>query len=210
MKGRDTFTAAEVNTLKKLIAEKQSASVHRQNSIRQKIRDLNFYYSDFGSLKEDYTVEEFEALIHSGAISILEGGLGSRRPDDIKGKEHLVDLLLEQFRQECLFEELEGRGVNLKRTCVNNLDIVLDMIGFPAKRSAGDSPEEENNPDDGTFSRSALKEKYVEAMHTFLHRQKVIITDNGLQIENSAGHKSVAKKLAHYIDWLYMEHSKLE
>ncbi len=50
-------------------------------------------------------------------------------PQDIK--EHLVNLILEQYKQQCLFQELEDIRISLADVCVNNLDIVMDMIGFP-------------------------------------------------------------------------------
>lgn len=46
-------------------------------------------------------------------------------------KEHFINLLLEQYKQECLFEELEQKGLQFGNICVDNLAVVLDIIGFP-------------------------------------------------------------------------------
>ena len=46
-------------------------------------------------------------------------------------KDSLVNLLFEEFKQECLFEELEQKGIDLTKVSVQIYDIVLDLIGFP-------------------------------------------------------------------------------
>jgi hypothetical protein len=68
MKGKNIFTTSEVNKIKKLIAEKVEATPSKQKGIRNKIRELGFYYSDFSSQKDGYTVEDFNGLIRSGKI----------------------------------------------------------------------------------------------------------------------------------------------
>lgn len=73
MKGQNTFTSLQVQTIKKLIAEKVIATPDKQKSIRCKIRKIGFHYSDFSSKKEGYTVADFEALIKSGQIKISDG-----------------------------------------------------------------------------------------------------------------------------------------
>ncbi len=45
----------------------------RQKGIRQKIRNLGFYYSDFSSDKSGYNIEDFERLFKSGAIILIGG-----------------------------------------------------------------------------------------------------------------------------------------
>src|SRR5688572_10746032 len=72
MKGQNTFTSLQVQTIKKLIAEKVVATPDKQKGIRGKIRNIGFHYSDFSSKKDGYTVADFEALIHSGQIKISD------------------------------------------------------------------------------------------------------------------------------------------
>lgn len=72
MKGQNTFTSLQVQTIKRLIAEKVVTSPDKQKGIRGKIRGIGFYYSDFSSKKHGYTVADFEALIHSGQIKISD------------------------------------------------------------------------------------------------------------------------------------------
>ena len=70
MKGKNIFTTFEVDKIKKLIAEKVEATHSKQKGIKNKIREVGFYYSDFSSQKDGYTVEDFNALIRSGKIKV--------------------------------------------------------------------------------------------------------------------------------------------
>lgn len=199
--------------LQKLVTEKQRASAHRQNAIRQKIRELNFYYSDFPSLKDDFTVEDLESLIRSGEIIVIDGDLQGGRPDGLEvRREHLVKLLLEQYKQECLWAELKERGLIFGNISVNNLDIVLEMIGFKKDNPADDDPddrdeESENEDIPGEQWSTHLHEKYFE-MTGAIPRQRILITDKGLRIERGTGLQLVMKKLTHYTDWLYTEQAR--
>ena len=62
MKGRKEFTKNEANAICKLIEEKLKADSVKQKSIRQKIRTLGFYASDFG-LRNGYTVDDFRRVV---------------------------------------------------------------------------------------------------------------------------------------------------
>ncbi|MDR1203515.1 MAG: hypothetical protein LBL58_18055 [Tannerellaceae bacterium] len=83
MKGKDKFTATEVETIKKLIVEKLRATPSKQKGIRQKIRNIGFYYSDFCSKKDGYTIEDFEVLIRTGKVTVIGGNVSSAsKPHD--------------------------------------------------------------------------------------------------------------------------------
>jgi hypothetical protein len=73
MKEKNTFTSLQVQTIKKLIAEKVVATPEKQKGIRGEIRNIGFHYSDFSSKKDGYTVADFEALIRLGKIKIIDG-----------------------------------------------------------------------------------------------------------------------------------------
>jgi hypothetical protein len=45
-------------------------------------------------------------------------------------KESLIKLLFEDYKQICLFNDLEKRGIEMNNVIVNNSDIVYDLIGF--------------------------------------------------------------------------------
>ncbi|KGN75654.1 hypothetical protein HQ47_01590 [Porphyromonas macacae] len=71
MKGKRKFTEDEANKIRSLISQKLLASTKEQKKIREKIRDLGFYFSDFSN-KKGYTVDDFDWLIESGQIRIIE------------------------------------------------------------------------------------------------------------------------------------------
>lgn len=62
MKGRKEFTVEESLQLEKLITQKLNASSLEQKSIRNKIRALGFYASDFG-IGGGYTVADFRRVV---------------------------------------------------------------------------------------------------------------------------------------------------
>jgi hypothetical protein len=72
MKGRNRFNKTETEELKRLIKAKESATPDKQKGIRNIIRKIGFYYSDFRSQKVGYTLYDFEVLIKSGEITISE------------------------------------------------------------------------------------------------------------------------------------------
>lgn len=61
MKGKSSFTRAEADQIIILISKKLKASKHKQKQIRDKIRRIGFYYSDFSSVKIQggYTQDDF-------------------------------------------------------------------------------------------------------------------------------------------------------
>jgi hypothetical protein len=58
MKSKPTFTRAEADAIVELIKQKLKADSIRQKAIRDKIRKLGFYASDYG-FRDGYTVEQF-------------------------------------------------------------------------------------------------------------------------------------------------------
>ena len=83
MKGKDKFSTTEVEAIKKLILQKLQATTSQQKGIRDKIRDIGFYYSNYSSKKAGYTVEDFEALIRAGKITVIgSSGLSSSKSHD--------------------------------------------------------------------------------------------------------------------------------
>lgn len=136
-------------------------------------------------------------------------------------KDHLVNLLLEEYKQQCLFDELQNKGIGLMDVCVNNLDIVLDIIGFPKDNSIGYDflhlntdgtvrDEEKKIVDENLFCRDWLMEKHYEMFRTLSNQQKVCVTDKGLQIESGADSETIHAKLLEYIEWLYIEYEQFK
>lgn len=77
MKGKRIFTSSEIEAIKMLINRKVVASKEEQKRIRDEIRDVyKFYYSDFSS-KKGYTVDDLQALIDSGEITVIDANTPS-------------------------------------------------------------------------------------------------------------------------------------
>jgi len=72
MKGQNIFTTSESQKIRNLIEEKVIASPNEQKAIRERIRNIGFYYSDFSPRKDGYTVSDFEKLINSKQITIID------------------------------------------------------------------------------------------------------------------------------------------
>lgn len=69
MKGKNKFTQDEANQIILLIREKLRASMAEQKKIRNKIRKLGFYFTDFSD-KKGYDVNDFKNLVASSIITI--------------------------------------------------------------------------------------------------------------------------------------------
>ncbi len=72
MKGRNEFTSSEKEEIIRLIEEKVIAPINMQGHIRNQIREIGFYYSDFETGREEggYNVANFEKLITEKKITI--------------------------------------------------------------------------------------------------------------------------------------------
>ena len=71
MKGKNTFTAKEIDNLKQLIRLRVNADRDDQKRIRNVMRRIGFYGSDFGIF--DCQVSDLEGLIRSGVIKVIGG-----------------------------------------------------------------------------------------------------------------------------------------
>jgi hypothetical protein len=65
MKGKKIFTQNEADQILKLIEEKLKTSKSKQKGVRDKIRGIGFYYSDFSNQKipGGYTQDDFLKFI---------------------------------------------------------------------------------------------------------------------------------------------------
>lgn len=72
MKGKTVFSESEYHALCKLITERCAAPSNKQKPIRDKMRNIGLYGSDFGI--RDMTVDKFNGLIKNGTITIKRSG----------------------------------------------------------------------------------------------------------------------------------------
>lgn len=70
MKGKNVFTESKVSRLRELIAElARTSGQSRKKKIRDKMRNIEFYISDWGI--NDCQPEDFENLIRTGRIKVI-------------------------------------------------------------------------------------------------------------------------------------------
>jgi hypothetical protein len=135
-------------------------------------------------------------------------------------KHHLVKLLLEEYKYDSQKGELGKLGFELSGLEVNNLAIILDIIGFPPENSFtvtekldadGDRVILNKRPaDEDFFCRDDLFNEYYEIADQLRKKQKVTVTENGLKIVPDIEAPEVEEILLKYIDWLYEELLKLD
>lgn len=74
--GRRSFTRAEIEELRRLIREKQTADRDRQKVLRGKMRRLGFYITDFASDYGGFVLSDLDDLISRGLITISDAAGG--------------------------------------------------------------------------------------------------------------------------------------
>lgn len=134
-------------------------------------------------------------------------------------KDSLVNLLFEEFKQECLFDELEQKGIDLTKVSVQIYDIILDLVGFPKDNTKDydfnvlngleHNPKFGKLPDDGLCCRDWLYDKYYDMIQTIEKKQKIEVTDKGLKMVEYNDEELIKSKLNDFVDWLYLEYSKI-
>lgn len=80
MQGRNCFTESEINHIRALLREKSSASRSAQKGIRNQIRDIGFYITDFDTSSKGFTVAAFDGLIRRGQIKIKDSAQSQGMP----------------------------------------------------------------------------------------------------------------------------------
>jgi hypothetical protein len=71
MKGKASFTAAELDELRRLLREKATADRDRQKTLRQRMRDMEFYISDFSGDQQGFTAFDLDVLIRRGTVTVV-------------------------------------------------------------------------------------------------------------------------------------------
>ncbi len=70
MQGKDTFTQADASRIRYLLYKKvQQSGKAWQKPIRDELRSMGFYISDYGGYA--FTVEDFDRLVIKGRIKIV-------------------------------------------------------------------------------------------------------------------------------------------
>ena len=73
MKGRAIFTSLEKQEIELLLTELRSGIMQdQQKRVRDKLRNLGFYITDFSGTYDGFTCSDFHSLIYNKRIKIIE------------------------------------------------------------------------------------------------------------------------------------------
>lgn len=100
MKGKSNFTKSECVILKRLIKRKVNSNKSEQKNIRNEMRDMNFYISDFTD-KKGFDVDDFSQLIEDGKITIVED----------------EDISIEDGRSQELSNKSQSKSLHSMKNC---------------------------------------------------------------------------------------------
>ena len=70
MKGKSQFTQNEADEIRRLLRSKVSADRDTQKRLRDKMRKIGFYITDFSASSEGFDESDFDVLIHQKRITI--------------------------------------------------------------------------------------------------------------------------------------------
>jgi hypothetical protein len=118
-------------------------------------------------------------------------------------KDHLINLLYEQFKFNCFIHHFNSIGIKISQFEVNNNQIVLDIIGFPQNGII----ESDVGPDCNTYNRHQLDVYLSEIIIRMVEDKEIVLTNRGLQISENY-ELFVKSELAKYIDMLLKELDK--
>lgn len=71
MKGKSVFTKKEEEKIRLVLRGLRATPPNRQKAIRDQLRSVDFYISDWAGNDECFTVAEFDRLIEIGRVTIL-------------------------------------------------------------------------------------------------------------------------------------------
>lgn len=72
MRGKSRFTATEAREIRELLARKTRGSRDEQKQLRQRIRKLGFFISDFQEGSEAFSTADFDRLVSRKVITIAD------------------------------------------------------------------------------------------------------------------------------------------
>lgn len=164
MKGKKLFTYSEAEKIKLLINKKVKASKYDQKRIRDEIRAIGFYFSDFSS-KKGYTVDDFENLIHSRQIQIINSANSNDVATEISESE-IRSLPLSNTKISVEKTDLDG-SVNITEV---ELKLIKEGQYYIAENIDSELPKDKT----GLYSirlasSSALPEKYQNILSKRSH-----------------------------------------
>lgn len=73
MKGKNTFSAEDANRIRALLAKKLRTASSGQKAVRDGLRRLEFYITDFHHPARPFGPQHFDELVASGQVRVMDG-----------------------------------------------------------------------------------------------------------------------------------------
>ena len=161
MKGKKSFTNYEADLIRDLLRLKGSCSPSGKKSIRAKMRNLDFYISDFTSSQDEFDLKSFEKLVALGTIKISDGysnklaTLKEVESVNIPGTNYLRQ---QESNDESYILDICDKVLGMKSSRQHTFDFLLgdSSINGKARRL----------PVDAYYKSLALVVEYRERQHT--------------------------------------------
>ena len=161
MKSKESFTKSEAEEIIKLITEKLKADSTKQKGIRDKIRKIGFYASDYG-FRDGYTVEQFLSV----AKIVGNGGIPKKQIEKASAT-NSVKISTSQKAEQKLVTEKNKRSNSDESYVIGLCDQVLKLKASRLHRFdflRGDSGTK--LPVDAYYEELNLVVEYRERQHT--------------------------------------------
>src|SRR5690606_23349292 len=105
----------------------------------------------------------------------------------------LVNLLLEEYKQNCIYEDLKEKGIDIENLLIDNFEIVLDIIGFPREKTFKYDISKLDAIEIDIQTGEPMKEVYFERNHLYYAFEDVLgsikkvqhieVLDSGLKLK---------------------------
>jgi predicted HNH restriction endonuclease len=137
-KGRTIFTEDEIADLRDLIREKQAIEPSRQKAVRDKMRGLGFFISDFPRVERAFTEEDLDNLIESGVLRVTQHSpRGSELQEDDFPEERGLEPLPAGARKTVTVNRYE-RSPEARAQCVGHWGCDCVVCGFSFEETYGE------------------------------------------------------------------------
>jgi hypothetical protein len=190
MRSKVNFSQEEAREIRDLLSRRVHVEADEQKRIRNQIRSLGFYISDFPCRRDGFTVADFDNLVESGAISISH--VHANPPDLMESRPFLLldggGKISSRETHSSVSERRLSARQNRDEAYI--LDLCDEVMGIPSLRQhrfpflIGDAGT--MLPVDGYYPEQNLVIEYREKQHTeavpfFDKRPTVSGTSRGVQ-----------------------------
>ncbi len=210
MKGKTIFTKAEAEEVKRLINAKLRADSTEQKRIRNKIRKLGFYASDFG-FRDSYTVDRFLSVVKiigspespvefvpkANKVLPTKSTIPNAKSRSLSDESYIIDLCDEALNQKAIrqhrFDFLLGdSGTRLPVDAYYpSLNLVIE---FNEKQHTESVSFFDNHPTVSGVNRGEQRRIYYQRKCDLLPRHGIKL----IEFDYSEFEQTRAKKLVRY------------